>query len=135
MNIPNKVYVFLVDHFGKELVDSVQVIFVERLPLWPFTSKADGLTLGNKIYLKSQYQFRLEAGDPAAVELLCHEMVHAKQFSGDRFWFLTYLFGHGRMESVAYALGSDLRKVWEFGNAVASSVMIHANILDVESKM
>lgn len=79
----------------------------------PWTG-SDGLTLGRTIWLRPAYESRLAALDPAAIELLCHELVHVEQFAAAGFWWpLVYLFRHRRMEAEAYQRARELRALWE----------------------
>lgn len=78
----------------------------------PWTGSA-GLTLGRTIRLRPEYEWRLAALDPAAIELLCHELVHVEQFARSWFWPLTYLLGHRRLEAAAEQRARELRAMWE----------------------
>jgi hypothetical protein len=79
----------------------------------PWTG-SDGLTLGRTIYLRPPYEERLAILDPAAIELLCHELTHVEQFSQAGFWWpIRYLLGRRELENRAYQKARELRAMWE----------------------
>jgi hypothetical protein len=79
----------------------------------PWTG-SDGLTLGRTIYLRPGYEQRLAALDPAAIELLCHELTHVEQYTrAGRWWLLDYLLHHREREAAAYQRARELRAMWE----------------------
>lgn len=96
----------------------VRLLFVA-----PFTG-SDGLTLGRTVRLRPPYQERLNALDPAAIELLCHELVHVEQFArAGWLWPLHYLLGRRRLENNAYQRARELRAMWE-----SKGVQSHAQV-------
>lgn len=109
MNLPAELAAWL-----QRVLPGVTARLVYRDP-WTGT---DGLTLGRTIYLRPAYEWRLAALDPAAIELLCHELVHVEQFArAGWWWWLTYLLGRRRLEAAAYQRARELRAMWEAEHA------------------
>lgn len=79
----------------------------------PWTG-SDGLTWGRTVTLQPGYEQRLEDLDPAAIELLCHELTHVEQFSAwGSWWLLGYLLHYRAWEAAAYQRARELRAMWE----------------------
>lgn len=79
----------------------------------PWTG-SDGLTWERTVTLRPAYEERLAALDPAAIELLCHELVHVEQFArAGRWWWLAYLWRRRAWEAAAYQRARELRAIWE----------------------
>ena len=79
----------------------------------PWTG-SDGLTWGRTITLRPGYQARLQALDPAAIELLAHELIHVEQYAPwGRWWLVGYLLHHRAWEAAARQRARELRAMWE----------------------
>lgn len=92
---------------------------IPGLPEWrlvyrdPWTG-TDGLTLGRTVYLRPQYEWRLAALDPAAIGLLCHELVHVEQFARAGWWWpVAYVLHRRAWEAAAQQRARELRAMWE----------------------
>jgi hypothetical protein len=76
----------------------VQFRSCKRIPLWwiPGNRNMSGLTLGNRVYLRTEY-CPIDPSNRGTVELIFHELAHILQFRRDPMLFpLKYLLHHAR---------------------------------------
>lgn len=92
----------------------VPIYFQDPLPFDWFKSSKSGITLGHEIHMRSQYLDLIRTGDPGAMELLIHELIHIGQFAGSGvFWWAKYLIHHKKLEAQAYQMAREIRALWE----------------------
>ena len=105
--IPSQLYAWLQYSFPYLNLAQVNLKFAN-----PWT-RSDGLTWGKTVTLRPTYEPRLHLLDEAAIELLCHELVHVEQFAqAGTFWLLHYLLHHREWEERARQKARELRALW-----------------------
>lgn len=105
---PPELCAWLVIQFPTLNLDNVTLKFAD-----PWTG-SDGFTWGRSITLKPGFEGRLRTLEPGAVQLLCHELWHVRQFQQAGWsWLFQYLLNHRSWEAAAYQGAQELLAMWQ----------------------